>query len=259
MWYVVQVPSGREEYLCHLIQRVVAEHAELEERSRTAEAQTSGAQAWPDEAEAQVDESEASRVVVAPEVPGAPEPEPEVSGVPDVLGEVAEAASEASHAAREMRAVGSPLKECFVPTCEFERKRRGEWRRVELPLFPGYVVVDTEPDQVARLGRMLRSIPEFTRVLRMGEAFTPLDEAECTWIRTFADAQTRSVPLSVGVMEGDRVRVVSGPLMGHEGQIKEIKRRNGIAVLEVHMFGRTMSIKVGLAIVTKRDGQQKSE
>lgn len=228
MWYVVQVPSGREEYLCRLIQRVVAEHAELEERSRETRTQAEARAEVPGEAQAWTDE------------PGA-------SGSPD--GASGGAAREAT----------SLLRECFVPTCEFERKRRGAWRRVELPLFPGYVVVDTEPDQVTRLERVLRSIPEFTRVLRMGEAFIPLDEAECTWIRTFADAQTRSVPLSVGVMEGDRVRVVSGPLTGREAQIKEIKRRNGIAVLEVHMFGRTMSIKVGLAIVTKRDGQQKSE
>lgn len=149
------------------------------------------------------------------------------------------------------------LTECFVPTCEFERKRRGEWRVLRLPLFPGYVVAVT--DEVAKLKQLLYTVPEFTRLLRMGESFTPLSKIECEIIKTYADAKTRTVKMSVGVMEGDHVRVVSGPLRGREGDIKEVNRRGSTALLEVHMFGRTTTVKVGLAIVAKREGQRNSD
>lgn len=187
MWYVVQVPTGREEYMCRLIRRVAEE-----------------------------------------------------------LGSVAERDSEV------IRCDERVLGECFIPTCAFERKRRGEWHTVRLPLFPGYVVVDSR--DVDALDQMLRRVPEFTLVLKMGDAFTPLDPAEVTWIKTFSDPETHSVEMSVGVMEGDKVHVMSGPLKGHEGEIKEVNRRKGVALLEVHMFGRTMTAKVGLAIVAKRNG-----
>lgn len=179
-WYVIQVPSNREGFLCRLIDRADRDFARVEERERY-------------------------------------------------------------------------LKECFVPTCEFERKRRGEWKRVRLPLFPGYVVAVT--DHVEELRHLLYQVPEFTRLLRMGESFTPLSKIECGIIRVLADRETRTVHLSVGVMEGDRVRVLSGPLKGREGDIKQINRRGSSALLEVHMFGRTTTVKVGLAIVAKREEQ----
>ena len=184
MWYVIQVPTSREEHLCRLIE--------------------------------QADRDAAKLAGTAP-----------------------------------------LLLECFVPTCEFERKRRGEWKRVRLPLFPGYVVADTK-DPVG-LYRLLHEIPQFTRLLKMGETVTALDPAECELIQTFADTPTRTVKMSVGVYEGDHVRVVSGPLMGHEGQIKEVNRRGGVALLEVRMFDRTTIAKVGLAIVAKRGEQQNTK
>ena len=146
------------------------------------------------------------------------------------------------------------VRECFVPTCELERKRQGVWRKLRLPLYPGYVVADAE--RAEELNELLRATPEFTRLLRVGESFTPLSRAECALIQTYADERDRCVRMSVGVIEGDTVRVVSGPLRGREGCIKEVNRRAGTALLEVQMFGRTTTAKVGLAIVAKRGEQQ---
>ena len=56
----------------------------------------------------------------------------------------------------------------------------------------------------------------------------------------------------MGVIEGDRVVVTSGPLRGHEGWIKSVNRRKSLAFLEVEMFGRKLKTKVGLGIVARR-------
>lgn len=206
MWYVVQVPAGREEYLCRLIQRVAAEVAQRERAEELQEG--AGGQTLP--AGSQIDRVPAEKAPV--------------------------------------------LDECFVPTCEFERKRRGEWKRVRLPMFPGYVIAVTR--DVGRLQELLRRVPEFTKLLRMGESFTPLSDAEIGRIQAYAGGVEHSMAMSYGVMEGDQVRIVEGPLLGCEGQIVEIKRRAGVAILEMHMFGRTMRTRVGLAIVAKRNGQR---
>ena len=54
------------------------------------------------------------------------------------------------------------------------------------------------------------------------------------------------VEMSSGIIENDRVRILSGPLMGMEGNIRRIDRHKRIAYLEIEMFGRTVEMKVGL-------------
>ena len=59
------------------------------------------------------------------------------------------------------------------------------------------------------------------------------------------------VEMSSGIIENDRVRILSGPLMGMEGNIRRIDRHKRIAYLEIEMFGRTVEMKVRLEIIRK--------
>ena len=59
------------------------------------------------------------------------------------------------------------------------------------------------------------------------------------------------VEMSSGIIENDRVQILSGPLMGMEGNIRRIDRHKRIAYLEIEMFGRTVEMKVGLEIIRK--------
>ena len=59
------------------------------------------------------------------------------------------------------------------------------------------------------------------------------------------------VEMSCGIIENDRVQIVSGPLTGMEGSIRRIDRHKRIAHLEIEMFGRTVEMKVGLEIIKK--------
>ena len=59
------------------------------------------------------------------------------------------------------------------------------------------------------------------------------------------------VEMSSGIIENDRVRILSGPLMGMEGNIRRIDRHKRIAYLEIEMFGRTVEMKVELDIIRK--------
>ena len=142
------------------------------------------------------------------------------------------------------------LDECFAPRYATEMKVRGEWVSTQKLLFPGYLIaVTTEPD---RLSGALRSIPEFARVLSVGETFVPLHEEDQAWIGAFTKRGARTVPMSVGVMEGDHVVVLSGPLVGCEAMIRSVNRHKSLAILEFEICGRKVTTKVGLGIVRKR-------
>ena len=58
--------------------------------------------------------------------------------------------------------------------------------------------------------------------------------------------------MSEGIIEGAKIIVTRGPLMGKEGYIKKVDRHKRKARLELEMFGRMQEIVVGLEIVEKR-------
>ena len=144
---------------------------------------------------------------------------------------------------------GKPLlQECFVPTYETERKYQGEWQTRRYKLFPGYVIAVT--NHVDQLNQLLRSVRAYTKILGNEDAFIPLDRAEMTFIDSFTSQQHRVVRMSRAVQEGETVRVTDGPLVGHEAWIRKVNKRKGTAIVEMSMFGRTLQVEIGLAVVS---------
>ena len=140
------------------------------------------------------------------------------------------------------------LKECFSPKYATEMKIRGRWVPCERDLFPGYLVAVT--DAPRELEAALMQMPEFARVLSQGGEFIPLEREEVELIGTFTDRGKRVVPMSRAVKEGERVVIVEGPLLGHEGLIREVDRRKSVAVVELDVCGRKLSTRMGLAVVS---------
>lgn len=142
------------------------------------------------------------------------------------------------------------LDECFVPQYEMQKRFCGEWRTCAATLFPGYLIVVT--DCVDKLAARLRRTPAFARILSNDGGFIPLERDEVAWIDAFTERGHRTVSASEGVIEGDRIVVLKGPLVGREGWIKKVNRRKRTAYLEIDMFGRTIQTKIGLGIVRKK-------
>ena len=149
----------------------------------------------------------------------------------------------------EAEQTGKPklLDECFTPQFETRRKYDQEWRAVQKQLLPGYILaVTSTPEELAN---HLRSIPEFTHMLSVGEIFVPLNEAERAWIDEFTSKGDRVVPMSVAVKNGDTLVVTSGPLKGREGMIIRVNRHKCLAVVELHVGGKRVTTTVGLSVM----------
>ena len=144
----------------------------------------------------------------------------------------------------------------FAPRVALRRRRGGQWRDEEGLLFPGYVFVDTaEPERfAAELGR----VSGLTRLLASGgegsRRFVPISDDERALICAFTGEDSgggRVMGVSEGVVEGGRVVVTRGPLVGREAMVAKIDRHKRLAWLEAEMFGRRLRLKVGLEIVRK--------
>lgn len=149
------------------------------------------------------------------------------------------------------RALGDVVQDCFTPVYETKRATRGEWRLVRLMLLPGYVFVRTRDPQA--VAARLAKTPAFARLLGSnGERFMPLTPEDEAWLGAHTDADSHVARMSEGVIEGDRIVVLRGPLKGRELEIRRIDRHKREAELEVSLLGRTKTVKVGLEIVAKR-------
>lgn len=142
------------------------------------------------------------------------------------------------------------VEECFSPQYATERKVHGQFESCVRTLLPGYLIAVTR--EPAELARCLAKLPEFARVLTMGERYVPLRDDEMDFIAAFTEPGARTVPMSRGVKleDGDQVVVTEGPLVGHEGLISKIDRRKSTAYLTFDICGRTVETRVGLAVVS---------
>lgn len=142
------------------------------------------------------------------------------------------------------------IQELFIPQYEIMKRTLGEWKKRSEVLLPGYVFVVT--DNPSKLQEALRSVSKFTRLLGNNDVFTPLDDLEIVFINAFTKPGHRVVEFSSGVIEGDEIVILNGPLMHQAGLITKIDRHKRLAYLEIDILGRVKTVKVGLEIVRKR-------
>lgn len=143
------------------------------------------------------------------------------------------------------------LRECFSPRYAYQHKRDGEWVNETMPLLPGYVIAVTEDPWT--LVKVLRGMPEFTRLLTMGKTVTPLDEQEKSWLERWTKEGDRTIPMSIAYKEGDMIVITDGPLVGQEALITRVNRRKSVAQLEIHAGQMTIHTTVGLAVLPKAE------
>ncbi|MCD7957841.1 MAG: antiterminator LoaP [Lachnospiraceae bacterium] len=137
------------------------------------------------------------------------------------------------------------LQQCFIPYYEEQRKLHGEWSTLKKILFPGYVFMIT--DQLDELRLSLRKVPAMTKVIGVGDEIIPLTDEEVLFLQGFCGDQ-QVAEVSHGILEGSKVRILSGPLVGKEAMIKKIDYHKRRAYLEMDMFGRRQKIRLGLEV-----------
>ena len=155
----------------------------------------------------------------------------------------------------EKQADKATFQSCFVPKYEVRKRYSGAWKTHHEVLFPGYVFVDTKTPDLFRIE--LNKVTAMTKLLSAetetgDKQFIPLSDEEKTLISAFVDGDTHVLKMSEGIIEGDQIRVLRGPLQGYEALVKKIDRHKRIAFIDLEILGRVKTVKVGLEIVQKR-------
>jgi transcription antitermination factor NusG len=135
----------------------------------------------------------------------------------------------------------------FLPTVDVWSRRRGIRRLIDVPMFPGYLFLRHAIDkksycEVSRVRGVVRVLGERWDCL----ARIPDEEMEA--IEAVAMAREPVLPYPY-LKEGQRARIVAGPLAGLEGILVKSRLDKGLLVLSVHLLQRSVAMSVDATAV----------
>ena len=142
----------------------------------------------------------------------------------------------------------------FVPKVERSFKKQKKITYDYEIVFKNYVFVETDlrfDEFSIFINDHIRKVEGFIKLLKHdSEGTESLYPQEKQMIQRFVDPDF-VVRESLGLIEGDRVIVLSGPLKNQESLIRKINRHKRKAWLEMSMFGQSQLVEVGLEIIKK--------
>jgi len=148
---------------------------------------------------------------------------------------------------RHEKAVNNALREreleTFLPLREVTRQWKDRKKRVQLPLFPGYIFVhSTVSDRLSIL-----KTPGIVRILGASGKPLPVPDEQVAAIRKLLESRLPFDPYPY-FNEGKKVFVIHGPLQGINGIILERRGFNKL-ILSVDLIKRAVSVEVDIESV----------
>jgi transcription termination/antitermination protein NusG len=130
----------------------------------------------------------------------------------------------------------------FLPRVDVWSSRRGVGRLIKAPMFPSYLFLQHPMDketyvEVTRARGLVRVLGG--RWDRLAE----IPHRELEAIQRLDAACCRVLPFPY-LREGQRVRIVRGPLTGVEGLLVKSRPNKGMLVLSVHLLQRSVAMLV---------------
>src|SRR5262249_398771 len=144
----------------------------------------------------------------------------------------------ANHEKRVAEQFASRSVEHFLPQYETVRRWKDRKMRLSSPLFPGYLFVHLDLQDLLRV----LQVPGGVRLVGFNGHSTGVPAEDVTRIREFLLQGLRAEPHPF-LTVGRRVRVKCGPLAGMEGIVARRKNRSRL-VLSFDLIQRSMAIEM---------------
>ncbi len=136
--------------------------------------------------------------------------------------------------------------ECFLPLRDVLSKWKDRRKLVQLPVFPGYLFVNTDMER--RRIDVLR-VPSVVRIVGFKGVPEPIPSEQIQAVKDLVFHQLEFDPHPY-LHAGDRVRIVRGPLRGVEGILLEKKNRYRF-VLSIDLIQQAVACEIDAEDVEK--------
>jgi transcription antitermination factor NusG len=144
----------------------------------------------------------------------------------------------ANHEKRVAEQLGRRDVEHFLPLYQSVRKWSDRRKRLEIPLFPGYIFVRLPYRERLRV----LEIPSVARLVGFNNLPTPLPDAEMEALRNGLTGPLHAVPHPY-LKAGRRVCIIRGPLEGCQGIFLRTKG-NSRVVLSIDLIMRSVAVDI---------------
>ena len=130
----------------------------------------------------------------------------------------------------------------FLPTIRTWSRRKGKRRVMSVPMFPGYLFLRHAIDKTSYIS--ILGARGIVRILGdRWDLLAPVPDDEVAAIRRIVESDLPMMPFPY-LREGQRVRIVDGPLTGVEGILVHAKPTKGLLVLSVNLLQRSVAVEL---------------
>jgi transcription antitermination factor NusG len=134
----------------------------------------------------------------------------------------------------------------FFPKRRILSRRKDRRKIIEAPLFPGYVFAKVTPTDFNKL----LSLSGAVKLLGDKGRPAPIPEEEIESVKILVQSEAEIEPHPY-LREGDKVRIVSGPLKDAVGWLLRVEPRRSLLVVSVNILNRSVAIELGDDVVEK--------
>ena len=122
-------------------------------------------------------------------------------------------------------------------------RQRGKLRQSVHAVFPGYLFVEAEPEELLRNQWKFRNTNGFYRFLKSNQDICPLEGKDLELVLHFIYNVGPLAGLSRVFFNVDsRIVVTEGPLMGLEGRIIKVDKRKRRAKVRLNLYNNSFAI-----------------
>jgi len=133
--------------------------------------------------------------------------------------------------------------DCFLPLMETWSKRRDRRKKIQLPMFPGYVFVHTLLDSNVHL--IVVKTPGALTLLHNSQGPLSIPSYQIENLRTMVNA-IQPIEIHPYLRQGDWVHVVRGPLAGCIGILNRVDPHKGRLIVSVDIIKKSVSVELDL-------------
>ena len=148
---------------------------------------------------------------------------------------------------RSTRLCGDGVSLVF-PRRKMEHLKGGKRTWAEVALFPGYVFLSVEELDAELYGR-IRAVPGFNQFLRQGNAISEVRGKDLELLSHFLKFGEVTPSSRVVFDDDQRIRVLSGPMQGLEGQIVHVDKRKRRAKIRLDFDHGTFTVTLAFELM----------
>jgi len=132
---------------------------------------------------------------------------------------------------------------CFLPLMETWSKRRDRRKKIQLPMFPGYVFVHVLLDSYVQL--TVVKTPGALSLLHNSQGPLSIPPYQVENLRTMINS-IQPLEIHPYLRQGDWVHVVRGPLAGCIGILNRVDPKKGRLIVSVGIIKKSVSVELDL-------------